>query len=198
MQTSQSTKYRSTVIKEVKNVDHFSYNVRKRTFLRTLNDDSNQPAHPHSLVRVFVIRVKTLCNLGYTKCAQPELSLRWAHMIESTFSNVTDPLTLTTLWADSADDKLVIFFLFFLQNRIRHFWGDNLHEMSDLIFYTKIFQNFLPSMQSVNLQLQQITFLIFYFSDNVRLDMSYGSSARCQAIFLWCLVLSQLAIYLNI
>ena len=27
-------------------------------------------------------------------------------------------LTLTTLWADSADNKLVIFFLFFLENRI--------------------------------------------------------------------------------
>ena len=30
-------------------------------------------------------------------------------------------LTLTTLWADSADDKLIIFFLFFLANWIWHF-----------------------------------------------------------------------------
>ena len=30
-------------------------------------------------------------------------------------------LTLTKLWADSADDKFVIFFLFFLENRIWHF-----------------------------------------------------------------------------
>ena len=48
-------------------------------------------------------------------------------------------LHLTTLWADSADDKLMIIFLFFLENRIWHFMqivslGDNLHEVSDPIF----------------------------------------------------------------
>ena len=31
------------------------------------------------------------------------------------------PLTLTMLWTDLADNKLVIFFLFFLENRIWHF-----------------------------------------------------------------------------
>ena len=41
-------------------------------------------------------------------------------------------LTFTTHWADSADDKLVIFFLFFPEKRILHFSGDNLHEMSNL------------------------------------------------------------------
>ena len=30
-------------------------------------------------------------------------------------------ITLTKLWADSADDKLMIFLLFFLENRIWHF-----------------------------------------------------------------------------
>ena len=30
-------------------------------------------------------------------------------------------LTFTTLWADLADDKLIIFFLFILENRLRHF-----------------------------------------------------------------------------
>ena len=39
------------------------------------------------------------------------------------------------LWANSADDKLMIFFLFFPENRMQHFMqivfnGDNLHEMS--------------------------------------------------------------------
>ena len=48
-------------------------------------------------------------------------------------------LTLTMLWADSAADKLVIFFLFFLENRTWHFMqivslGDKLHEVSDPIF----------------------------------------------------------------
>ena len=51
-------------------------------------------------------------------------------------------LTLTVLWAYSADDKL-IFFLFFPENRICYFiqivsTGDNLHEMSNFIFYQKI------------------------------------------------------------
>ena len=53
------------------------------------------------------------------------------------------------LRANSADDKLMMFFLFFLENRIRHFMqivsiGDNLHEVSNPIFYEKeekIFQN---------------------------------------------------------
>ena len=30
-------------------------------------------------------------------------------------------LTFTTLWANSADDKLLIFFLFFPENKIWHF-----------------------------------------------------------------------------
>ena len=50
-------------------------------------------------------------------------------------------LAFTTLWANSADDKL-IFFLFFLENRIRHFMhivsdGDSLHEMSNPAFWIK-------------------------------------------------------------
>ena len=43
------------------------------------------------------------------------------------------------LWADSADGKLVILFLFFLEIRTWHFMqivsqGDNLQEVSDPIF----------------------------------------------------------------
>ena len=32
-------------------------------------EDSDQPAHPRSLIRVFVVRSKKLCILGYLKCA---------------------------------------------------------------------------------------------------------------------------------
>ena len=51
-------------------------------------------------------------------------------------------LTFTMLWASTADDKLMKFFLFFLENKIRHFkqigyLGDNVYEMSDPIFYGK-------------------------------------------------------------
>ena len=51
-------------------------------------------------------------------------------------------LTYTTLWAFLADGKLMIFFLFFLENRIWHFMqivssGDNLHEISNPVFWEK-------------------------------------------------------------
>ena len=42
------------------------------------------------------------------------------------------------LWANSADDKLMTFFLFFQENKIWHFMqivslGENLHEVSNPI-----------------------------------------------------------------
>ena len=44
-------------------------------------------------------------------------------------------LTFATLWANSAEDKLMIFFLFFTRKQIltvhRKLSGDNLHEMSN-------------------------------------------------------------------
>ena len=51
---------------------------------------------------------------------------------------IFDPLTFTTFWANSADDKLVLF-IFYKENRILHFmqivfFGDNLHEMSNPVF----------------------------------------------------------------
>ena len=52
-------------------------------------------------------------------------------------------LTFTTLWANSADYKFIIFFLFFPENGIWHFmqivsiW-DNLHEMSNPAFWEKL------------------------------------------------------------
>ena len=33
------------------------------------NGDSNQPAHPRSLIKVFVVSTETFCILGYRKCA---------------------------------------------------------------------------------------------------------------------------------
>ena len=56
--------------------------------------------------------------------------------------NIHQSLTFTTLWAFSADDKMMLFFLFFPENRIWHFMqivslGDNLHEMSNPVFWEK-------------------------------------------------------------
>ena len=53
-------------------------------------------------------------------------------------------LAFATLWVNSADDKLMIFFsCFFPESRIWHFMGDNLHEISKPIFWKnkEIFQN---------------------------------------------------------
>ena len=56
---------------------------REKTYLVTCgpNEDSNQPAHPRSLIRVFVVRLKKLCILGYPKCAMKILiRLRELHL----------------------------------------------------------------------------------------------------------------------
>ena len=44
----------------------------EKTYLLTCasNKDSNQPAHLHSLIRVFIICMKKLCIIGYPKYAQ--------------------------------------------------------------------------------------------------------------------------------
>ena len=63
---------------------HISHNVRKHIYLLNL-------WYPRSLIRVFVVRMKKLCLLGYPKCAQwrfwsdcanaqSDLNLRWALM----------------------------------------------------------------------------------------------------------------------
>ena len=57
------------------------------------NEDSNQPVHSRSLIRIFYVRMKNFCILSYSKCAkwrfwsdcakaQADLNLRWARMSE--------------------------------------------------------------------------------------------------------------------
>ena len=70
------------------------------------------------------------------------------------------PLTFTTLLANPADDKLVIFFFLFQENRIWYYIqiGDSMHELSNPVFWkrnnkkniSKCFVlKFLPRVQSV-------------------------------------------------
>ena len=67
---------------------HASRNEKIYFLICVPNEDSNQPAQPHSLTRVFVVRMKKLCIIGYLKCtqwrfrldcanAQTDLYLRW-------------------------------------------------------------------------------------------------------------------------
>ena len=72
-------------------------------------------------------------------------------------------LALTMLWANSSDDKFMIFFIFFLENRIRHIMQivimqkETICMMCQILFSIKYKKNistcrlliFLPSMQSV-------------------------------------------------
>ena len=74
---------------------------RAETYLLTCapNEVSNKPAHQRRLIRVFVLRMKKLCILGYPKrvqwrissdCAyaQVDLNLSWAYISKGTFSDV--------------------------------------------------------------------------------------------------------------
>ena len=64
----------------------------------------------------------------------------------SIYLNNSVSLTFTALWANSANNKLVIFFSFFFpENKIWHFMqtvsiGDSLHEMSNPVFWEKYFK----------------------------------------------------------
>ena len=44
----------------------------EKTYLRTYspNEDSNQPSHPLSLIRIFAVHMKKKCIIGYPRCAQ--------------------------------------------------------------------------------------------------------------------------------
>ena len=43
------------------------------------SEDSDQPGHPPSLIRVFTVRLKKAWVLSYPMSAQADLNLRWAH-----------------------------------------------------------------------------------------------------------------------
>ena len=64
---------------------------------------------------------------------------------------VTGALTFTTLWAFSADGKLMIF-LFFPENRIWNFMQivDNLHEMSNPVFWEKNKKKYFKTLSAEN------------------------------------------------
>ena len=56
---------------------NLSRNGRKRPFLSGApNQDSNQPSQLRSLIRVFVVRMKTLCMLGYPKKRLVKIQIR--------------------------------------------------------------------------------------------------------------------------
>ena len=70
----------------------------------------------------------------------PEKMSEVRHVLKKTW---VFSLIFITLWANSAANKIVIFFLFFSENRIWPFMlivspGDNLQEMSKSVFWEKL------------------------------------------------------------
>ena len=85
-----------------------SLQARKRTSWNVRPTNSNQPAHPRSLIRVFVVRMKKLCNLGFPKSAkwrfwsdcasaQADPNFRWAQL---SVGIVSDVATYFNQWRD--------------------------------------------------------------------------------------------------
>ena len=60
------------------------------TCLRTCSpsQDSDQPAHSRSLIRIFTGKIATGAKFLHAD-AQADLTLRWAHMSEGNISHVT-------------------------------------------------------------------------------------------------------------
>ena len=62
------------------------------------NENANQPAHPFSLTRVFVVRIKHFASLAIQNApraesdqtAQSHVTLRWTHMSKGMFSGFGD------------------------------------------------------------------------------------------------------------
>ena len=80
-------------------------NTAKGTTWRAPDEDSNQPAHPRSLIRVFVFRIRKLFILGYSKSvrwrflsdhanAQACLNLRWVRISEGMFSDIATHMNI--------------------------------------------------------------------------------------------------------
>ena len=84
-----------------------SYPLSAQRRLPSPSEDSDQPGHPPSLIRVFAVRMKKTWVLSYPLSAQQrlwsdwadaqaDLSLRWTHSHRSWFSHVA--AQLLTMW----------------------------------------------------------------------------------------------------
>ena len=84
---------------------------REKTYLQTCapNEDSDQPAHPRSLIKIFTGRVLDSQGCEVSWCgqwrlrsdcatAQVDLSVHWAHMSEVPFSDVAAHLSNSCLF----------------------------------------------------------------------------------------------------
>ena len=95
------------------------------------SEDSDQPGHPPSLIRVFAVHMKKAWVLSYPLSAQrrlwsdwadaqADLSLRWAHMPFCWFCHEVAPIILTNLCMAKATEQSL-----YTQWRIRSAWASS-------------------------------------------------------------------------
>ena len=84
-------------------------------FLTSLVDYSKYIEQLVFLIKMFYVNSADPDHL--TKLCRASSALCWIGII----TLIIGSLTLTMLWANSTDDKMIFFFLFFIENRIWHF-----------------------------------------------------------------------------
>ena len=100
--------------------------------------------HVDNMMHVYVVLSVTMTSVtSIIRSSRVHgLKMKGANTSSDIITLIQILLTFTTLWAFSADDKMMLFFLFFPENRIWHFMqivslGDNLHGMSNPVFWEK-------------------------------------------------------------
>ena len=93
-------------------------------------------------------------------------------------------LSFTTLWSNSADNKLMIRLLFFPENRLWYFMqivslGDNLHEISKPILWEKKAKYFKMSAEMFTQNAKQGIYLI------IQLHVLCGNWRHILSLFSW-------------
>ena len=104
-------------------------NMRKRTFWHVRPTKTQIRSRIRTVWSEFIDRVKRLCILDYPKCArwrfrsdcanaQSDLNLRWAHMSEGTFSNITADVFFMTSSGTSV----------YIKQRSMYYWKNEREE----------------------------------------------------------------------
>ena len=110
-----------------------------KTQIRSAFAQSDQALHSLLLESLDTLEyINELWCVDQRASMQADLGIHCLNMQCKPFTHISCYIN-TILWANSADDNLIKFFLFFWENRTWHFMqivssGDNLHEMSNPIF----------------------------------------------------------------
>ena len=102
-----------------------------------LKEQSDQGLHCLPFHLAFKEQLHEKHNLGQNKCGMFEILGHLPYMCIRYICTVSrSSLTFITLWANSADGKLMVFVLFYQKIGFDILCkGDNLHEMSNPIFW---------------------------------------------------------------